>query len=148
MYLSLLVGFSALMFCCDLANASAKVDETPPHNPFDHSPPQPLQRKIPQGSAGAVISEDVDSILDAAVRSALHELQRQYPLDPEEDLGGDLKTYLKGVEGWDDYLTPDVEKYIDYAVMYEKSYIGAIENVAKTIGWRIDDSGSLEDLFG
>ena len=42
----------------------------------------------------------------------------------------------------------DVEKYIDYAVMYEKSYIGAIENVAKTIGWRIDDSGSLEDLFG
>ena len=116
MYLSLLVGFSALMFCCNLANASARVDETPPHNLFDHSPPQPLQRKIHQSSAAkATIAEEFDSVLDADVLSALSDLQAQYPLNPEEDLGEDLKTYLKGTEGWDNYLTSDVEKYIEAA---------------------------------
>ena len=124
MYLSLLMGFSALMFCCDLANASAKVDETPPHNPFDHSPPQPLQRKIHQSSAAkATIAEEVDSVLDADVLSALSDLQAQYSLNPEEDLGEDLETYLNGTAKWNHYLTPAVKKYIEDA---KKGDVGAL----------------------
>ncbi|MDP3372438.1 MAG: hypothetical protein Q8S21_06100 [Candidatus Paracaedibacteraceae bacterium] len=141
MFLSLLVSFLALTFSCSSVNASGKVDATRSRDAFNKHSSRSPQREVPRNNtakmrapaeidsvkitvpeediikatAKAVIPEEDDSLVDKDVLSALHKLEKKYPLDPEKDLGGKLKTYLKGTQGWDNYLKPYVEEYIERA---------------------------------
>ena len=41
----------------------------------------------------------------------------------------------------------DIQKYIDYNLMFEKTFIEPIKAMTSAIGWNIEEKSSLEDLF-
>jgi DNA polymerase elongation subunit (family B) len=49
-----------------------------------------------------------------------------------------------------DYLPPEIqlEKYIDYDMQFEKTFLDPIVPILDAIGWRHEDTVSLEDFFG
>jgi DNA polymerase elongation subunit (family B) len=41
----------------------------------------------------------------------------------------------------------DLDKYIDYHMQYQKTFLDPLDSVAKIVGWQKEDRGSLEDFF-
>ena len=48
-----------------------------------------------------------------------------------------------------DYLPRQfkLEKYIDYNLQFEKTFLGAVEPVLDAVGWTSEHQVSLEDFF-
>lgn len=55
----------------------------------------------------------------------------------------------ENVVGFVDYLPPELKltKYVDYDIMFYKTYISSIENLFSSIGWTVFEQSSLEDFF-
>ena len=73
-------------------------------------------------------------------------------------MGGDKVkfTYLikpnpikENVIAFIDYLPQEfkLEKYIDYNLQFEKTFLGAIEPVLEAVGWESEKTISLESFF-
>lgn len=41
-----------------------------------------------------------------------------------------------------------LDKYVDYDEMFEKTFLNAVNTVATPLGWKAEESASLEDFFG
>jgi DNA polymerase elongation subunit (family B) len=48
-----------------------------------------------------------------------------------------------------DILPPEfgIEKYIDYELQFTKTFLDPVKNIAEVIGWKTDNSATLEDFF-
>jgi len=42
----------------------------------------------------------------------------------------------------------DIHKYIDYNTMFEKSFLEPIKQIIEGLGWKTEETATLEDLFG
>ena len=42
----------------------------------------------------------------------------------------------------------DLDKYVDYNVIFEKAFIEPLKNILQPIGWHTEPQATLEDLFG
>ena len=42
----------------------------------------------------------------------------------------------------------NLEKYIDYDLQFEKSFLQPVKNILDVIGWKSEETGSLESFFG
>jgi hypothetical protein len=42
----------------------------------------------------------------------------------------------------------NLEKYIDYDMQFDKSYVEPMNNILKEIGWSSEKQNTLEDFFG
>jgi len=56
----------------------------------------------------------------------------------------------ENVIGFTQYLPEEfaLEKYIDYETQFEKTFLGPIEPILKSIGWSSEEQSSLESFFG
>ena len=41
----------------------------------------------------------------------------------------------------------NLQKYIDYNLQFEKSFLEPLKNVVETIGWMVEKKGTLESFF-
>jgi len=41
----------------------------------------------------------------------------------------------------------NLEKYIDYDLQFNKSFLEPLRNVVETIGWQVERKGTLESFF-
>lgn len=55
----------------------------------------------------------------------------------------------QNVFAFPDYMPKEfkLEKYVDYDLQFEKTFMTVVEPIVETIGWSVDDSGSLEDFM-
>ena len=63
----------------------------------------------------------------------------------------DPKNPIKeNVMAFPDYLPPEfgLHKYVDYDLMFEKAFLAVVEPVLNAMGWKAEESISLEDFFG
>lgn len=92
--------------------------------------------------------------------SILHnQLLKQHPIPNIQPIqnGDKIKfLYLKlpnpikeNVFAFTEYMPKEfkLDKYIDYDLQYEKTFLSVIEPIAETIGWNISNSNSLESFF-
>lgn len=132
---------------------------------FKELPPEEIS--FPRGVNGIKKWSDASSLYKKScpihVRGAiLHnhyikekKLDKQYPLIQE---GEKIKfTYLKlpnpireDVVSYPSRLPPELglDKYIDYDVQFNKSFLEPIKVIMDCIGWQVEKKSSLEDFFG
>jgi hypothetical protein len=56
----------------------------------------------------------------------------------------------ENVMAFPDYLPPEfgLHKYVDYDLMFDKAFLAVVEPVLTAMGWKAEETISLEDFFG
>lgn len=84
-------------------------------------------------------------------------LQSKYPLINDGDkikfmyltMPNPLKENVIAIPA-DGVLPPDLgfDKYVDYEMQFQKSFVNAMDIILEPIGWKAEETSSLEDFFG
>jgi len=127
----------------------------------------PHEIAFPRGVSDVTKWKDIDTIYKKGtpihVRGSLlynnlikkHELEKRNTIIKD---GEKIKfIYLdeknpvrENVIAFPDYLPPELglHKYIDYDTQFDKAFLAVVRPVLEAIGWKEEDSVSLEDFFG